>query len=331
MRKTALLVSLVLIVALFAVGCGKSGDNGKSGDKTDDANSVAKVNGVQISTTQLDERVARMEASVGHQGANLSDEQKETLMEGLKKEALTQLIQEQLITQEAEKRGIKIDEAKAKEHLEQIKSQFKDDEEYQKGLEQYSLTEEALIEYFEYQLAEDAVFQAVTKDVSVSDKALEDYYNENKENLIQMKARHILIQAAEGTATEEEMQQAKEKAQSIIEELNNGADFIQVAKEKSEGPSAPEGGLLDMYFGKQGSNLVQEFVDGAFLLDEGQYSKEPVKTSFGYHIIKVEEKQDTLDELKSKIQESLLYQAKSEAFNTFFTELKDKADIENNL
>lgn len=93
----------------------------------------------------------------------------------------------------------------------------------------------------------------------------------------EVSARHILVK------TEEE-------AKAIIKELEGGADFIELAKKKSTGPSGPQGGDLG-FFGP--GRMVPSFEKAAFALEKGAYSKEPVKSQFGYHIIKVDDKRDT--------------------------------------
>src|SRR5208282_6237516 len=84
-------------------------------------------------------------------------------------------------------------------------------------------------------------------------------------------ARHILL------ATEAE-------AKSVIAELDKGADFAVLAKKYSTDPAAQSGGDLG-FFGHD--DMVKEFGDAAFALSPGQYSKTPVKTEFGWHVIKV--------------------------------------------
>ncbi|MEN0001840.1 MAG: peptidylprolyl isomerase [Pseudomonadota bacterium] len=89
----------------------------------------------------------------------------------------------------------------------------------------------------------------------------------------EINARHILVE------TEEE-------ARAVIEELDAGADFATLAQERSTGPSGPQGGDLG-YFTR--GRMVPEFEAAAFELTVGEYSKEPVQTSFGFHVIKVED------------------------------------------
>ena len=89
-------------------------------------------------------------------------------------------------------------------------------------------------------------------------------------------ARHILV------ATEDE-------AKAVIEALDKGGDFAALAKEKSSDSNKDEGG--DLGFFARG-RMVPEFEEAAFALAPGSYTKTPVKTQFGYHVIKVDEKRD---------------------------------------
>lgn len=92
----------------------------------------------------------------------------------------------------------------------------------------------------------------------------------------EVRARHILVK------TEDE-------AKAIIAELDKGKDFVELAKEKSTDPNKSEGGDLG-YFTK--GRMVPEFEQAAFAMEKGTYSKTPVKTQFGFHVIKVEDKRE---------------------------------------
>ena len=89
----------------------------------------------------------------------------------------------------------------------------------------------------------------------------------------EVRARHILVKT-------------KEEAEAVIAQLDEGGDFSEVAKEKSTGPSGPGGGDLG-FFGR--GQMVPPFEEAAFALADGAYTKEPVQTQFGWHVIKREE------------------------------------------
>src|SRR5581483_733860 len=111
-------------------------------------------------------------------------------------------------------------------------------------------------------------------------------------------ARHILV------ATEDE-------AKAIEDQLKKGADFAQLAKEKSKDPGAADGGDLG-YFTKD--QMVPEFAEVAFKLDKGQIS-DPVHTQFGWHIIKVEDKRikptPTFDQVKGQLENYVAHRAQA--------------------
>jgi peptidyl-prolyl cis-trans isomerase C len=110
----------------------------------------------------------------------------------------------------------------------------------------------------------------------------------------EVRARHILVK------TEEE-------AKAVIADLDAGKDFIEIAKEKSTDPNKSEGGDLG-YFSK--GRMVPEFEAAAFALETGAYSKEPVKTQFGFHVIKVEDKRKqqppALEQVESQVRQLVM-------------------------
>jgi len=134
----------------------------------------------------------------------------------------------------------------------------------------------------------------------LTDQALQDYYEQwavGKQSEEEVQARHILL------ATEAE-------ARDVIAELQKGADFAELAKQRSTGPSGPDGGYLG-YFGK--GQMVPEFESAAFALNPGEFTTEPVQTQFGYHVILVEDRrkapvpalEDVADELRNELRASI--------------------------
>jgi peptidyl-prolyl cis-trans isomerase C len=153
--------------------------------------------------------------------------------------------------------GMLVTEAGRKEHLEQ-------DPQLQQRLKQ-----------FEDHLIQEAYLTRAIKSAETEDRLKARYENfiKDKSGRDEVHARHILVK------TEAE-------AKSIIAELDKGADFAELAKKHSTDPGGSSGGDLG-YFGHD--DMVKEFTDAAFALPSGQYTKAPVKTEFGWHIIKVED------------------------------------------
>lgn len=160
-----------------------------------------------------------------------------------------------------------------------------------------------------------AVRQAVEE--AVTDEKLRAEYDSRHsgEAAMEVNARHILV------ATNDE-------AVAIIKQLDDGADFAELAKEKSTGPSGANGGSLG-YFAK--GQMVPPFEEAAFALEKGMHTKEPVQTQFGFHVIKVEDSraktpptfEASVDEIRNELAQAAAAQyiedlrgaAKIERFN----------------
>ncbi len=149
--------------------------------------------------------------------------------------------------------------------------------------------------------------------VKDGEEELKEYYDSHTtefRNDEQVKARHILLKVDEG----EQDAEVKAKAMEIYEKAKaEGADFAALAKEFSEGPTKTKGGDLG-WFGK--NRMVKEFEEKAFSMQAGEIS-EPLKTMFGYHVIKVEERKDAIDRpfdtVKEEIAKTILIQKKDTA------------------
>ena len=149
-----------------------------------------------------------------------------------------------------------------------------------------------LMSRIEDQMLQRTILQA-EMDKALTEEAIKKRYDAivaNSGLSAEVHARHILVK------TEDE-------ANTIIKDLQGGADFIVTAKEKSTGPSGPNGGDLG-FFGK--GQMVPKFEKAAFAMEKGEISNAPVKTQFGWHIIKVEDRRKseppTFDSIKQKLQ-----------------------------
>ena len=158
------------------------------------------------------------------------------------------------------------------------------------------------------------------KDIQIEDTRINDYYNNSKDQFKvekRVKARHILI-TFPPDADEQAEADVKEKALSILKEIKGGGDFADLAKKYSQDPSsAVNGGDLG-YFSR--GQMVKPFEDAAFALKEGELS-EPIKTQFGYHIIKVEKIEDERTRPLSEVREDIIKSLKT-------TEAREKARAE---
>lgn len=125
-------------------------------------------------------------------------------------------------------------------------------------------------------------------------------------------ARHILLET-------------EAAAREIIAKLDAGADFVELAKEHSTGPSAPKGGDLGYFAAGQ---MVPEFAEAAAALEPGSYTKDPTKTQFGWHVIKLEDRRETAPPSFAEKEEQLRQEMTRAAAETMIKELRREATIE---
>lgn len=158
------------------------------------------------------------------------------------------------------------------------------------------------------------VANKVISPITVSDKEIEDYYEANKAQFLGAKsvnASHILVDT-------------EDKAKEILAKINGGEiSFEDAAKEYSSCPSKENGGNLGDFTEGQ---MVPEFDAAVFAMEIGEITKEPVKTQFGFHLIKLISKKDAevtpLDEVKGQLKEMLLGEKRHKAYESKINQLK---------
>lgn len=149
----------------------------------------------------------------------------------------------------------------------------------------------------------------------ISDEKLKEAYDKYVEEfpeVEEVKASHILV--------DDEM-----VAKDVIKKLNKGADFAELAKENSKDASADKGGDVG-YFAKD--EVVAEFSDAAFSADQGTYVKKPVKSEFGYHVIKVEDKRMRAPAAYERVSSFLRQELERKELQDLVEEWKKDADVE---
>lgn len=276
-KKYILSICLMLAVVLGITGCGKKAS-------LDDNKTAVSLKDSKITATEYYNEIKK---------SNISK-----LVDMIDHE----LFDEKYKSDEEEDKSVK-------EQINQIKSSYEDEATFLNVIKQYfGVNSEKELEdmlRLEYKRNE-AVEDYVKKDLS--DKEIENYYNDNIYGDI--KASHILVKPevkSDATDAEKEKaeKKAKEEAKKIINKLNKGEDFAKLAKEYSDDTAtASKGGDLG-YFNSD--DMDENFWDAAKKLEKNTYSKEPVKSQYGYHIIlKVDQKEKPkLKEVKEDIKSTL--------------------------
>lgn len=325
-KATSLL--LVAMMAISLSGCGKKPA----------ADSVATVNGEDITKAQLDNRITKMMEVYKSQGQNfdLNSPANKVMKQGIESQILEGLIKEKLLLQEAKKQGVMPSDADINKQVTDIKKRFTTDKEFKDALTKFGMDEEGFLDWVKQNLASKGLYDKVTKGVTVSEADIKTYYDQNKATFNQgekVKAQHILIKFdSAGEKVGRTEAQAKKMADDIIVSLKNGGDFAKLAKAKSEDPGSKDKGG-EYTFGK--GEMMKAFEDAAFGLKVGGLTQTPVlvkSNSYnGFHIIKLLEKipakNKTFEEAKAEIQNSLPEQKKQEFFTNYTNDLEKKAKI----
>lgn len=150
---------------------------------------------------------------------------------------------------------------------------------------------------------------------AVTDEALQAAYDAKYSEAggeTEFNANHILVES-------------EDEAKAIIEEINGGADFEEMAKEKSTGPSGPNGGALG-WFGP--GMMVPEFEAAVMDLEAGAISAAPVQTQFGWHVIKLNETREKAAPTLDDVRDELSAEIQNAAVEEQVAALTDKADVE---
>jgi len=180
-------------------------------------------------------------------------------------------------------------------------------------------------------LAQHYMMENISNKAKVTDKEVKDYYNKHKSEFMQpeqVRARHILIKVP-ANANKKQWEEAKKKALNIRARLVKGESFSKLAQKYSDDPgSKTRGGDLG-FFSK--GQMVPEFEKAAFSLKKGEISQ-PVKTTFGYHIIKVEAKkparQRSFKEVQQEIRQKLLREKQRKLRDKIIAQLKKKYPVQ---
>jgi peptidyl-prolyl cis-trans isomerase C len=251
-----------------------------------------------------------------------------------RKDLLQQLIDGELVLEQAERQKLTVTPQVVDEQVKSIRARFPSDEAFKQALGASGLTVEGLKTNIKKgMLRQQILNKEVLEKVSVSPKELETFFNEHKDTYVQeeaVHARHILIKAAADTSPEDD-QKAKERAKAVLAKAKKGEDFSKLAAQYSEDSTKDNGGDLG-YFGR--GRMVKPFEDAAFALKAGQIS-DPVRSQFGYHIIKVEGRREakrlSFTEAKEWVEKDLTREKARVRYGEYVEGLRQKAKITVNL
>ncbi len=161
----------------------------------------------------------------------------------------------------------------------------------------------------------------------LSQAALQNFLKSNPISEAQLKAEYDKKMGAAGTEYKARhiLLKTEEEAKAVIEELNNGADFVELAKAKSTGPSGPQGGDLGWF---APDRMVPPFSEAVIALENGKVSAEPVKTQFGYHVILREDAREQTPPPFEAVKEQIKPVLQREVVQQLMENLRKQAKVE---
>ena len=301
MKKKLLIAMLASTMVLGA--CGNQANDKNTDTKVEekasdvkelDKGTVAIVNGDKISKDSYKEEMS-------FYGAMLASRQ------NLKNSIVQMMVQDKLIADDMKANKLEVSDKDVNESFLNSVKQFGGQDQFDKMLDDYNMD----VEKFKETVKKDLMYQKhkewFEKEHPVTDEEIKQYYEDNKDQFAKRDASHILVDN-------------EKTAKEIKEKLDKGEDFAALAKEYSKDTAnADNGGNLGEFSKGQ---MVKEFEDAAFALKEGEIS-EPIKTQFGYHIIKINKVSDSEDDNKDAISKAI----NEKKYADYIKELNEKANV----
>jgi peptidyl-prolyl cis-trans isomerase C len=335
---------LPLLLIILVAGCKKDAATGASGSTQPPAaeagarataepvkplpeklpDVVARVNGETVTRTELEEYVRNLE---GQAGSPIPADQRDRIYRGV----IDQLVGYKLLLQEAQARKVAVPDADVDARIAEVKKQFPSEDLFMQTLIDRKMTLDQIKGDARRDMSIARLIDAeIAPRIAVKPAQVDDFYKNNPDKFQQperVRASHILIRTENADAATKA--KARSKAQQILKDVKAGKDFAALARQHSEDPgSAVNGG--DLGFFAQGQ-MVGPFNDAAFSLTPGATS-DLVETQFGYHIIRVAEKQPArtvpLDEERPRIEEFLKHQIRESETESFVKALRAKSKVE---
>jgi parvulin-like peptidyl-prolyl isomerase len=254
------------------------------------------------------------------------------LMKELRKEAMDLIVEQEVVAQAAEKEGIAPGAEELEEYIGQLRSVFDSDMQFGMKLEADGFTEESFRRHISRMLAAKIYLDRIRIDAAdVRDAEVKRFYDENPERLMlpaKVRVRHILLKW-KPMGTQDDRAAVRKQMQPILERARAGEDFAALAREFSEDSGTRASGGDTGFFAS--GAMVPEFEAVAFSLEPGEIS-DPVDTTYGVHILKLEERQAPelvpYDEIREFLREHLSEQKMEAAARKKTDELVAAADVE---
>lgn len=301
---TSLTLAALLLAALTLGGCGKG-------------QVAMTVNGVDIPQGVLNYYINYGKDYLASYGIDVNDPESGAQYMSLIEEQGVDIVTEIAVVRSlAKEAGLTATAEQINESLAEEKSYFTDDAAWQEWLKTYELSEADVKWILEYQLLADALYDQVNAELVLTDEQVAEAYNADPAKYDAYRFGHILIVPAE-PKDDAAWAAALETAKQALQDIESGAKtFEELAAEYNPDSTKATGGDLGQLATKAASPYVEEFSQAAFALTEvGELTTEPVRTDFGYHLIKLLEKQEGMEAAREAINEEQLGEQRYNNYN----------------
>ncbi len=300
-KRIIVMALLVSIFALTLSGCSNNSEG-----------LVAKVGDDEITEEEFNEDFelykAVYEKQFGEDVMSQEFEEGETFEDTLKDQIMEKLIIEKILFAEAKAKDIVVEDEEIKAQMELSIEEIGGEEEFEKYLEENELTRKILEENTRKEMLVAKYGEVIKSEMEITDKEAKEYFESSKEELAVIRPSHILVQE-------------EEKGKELLARIENGEEFESIAMmESMDDGSAMNGG--DLGYIARGS-MIAEFEEVAFELEPGEIS-DLVKTEVGYHIIRLDDKKDTYEDLEEEIK----YLMKEQKYLEKVDELRKSTKVE---
>ncbi len=308
MRSRVVRPAIGLCAALLLAACGQVTGTG-------DPSSAAVVADEQIPIETVEERFEQAKANPQ---VSQQLEADPSASEQIQAQVLTGLIQSEILRNAAEERAITVTDEEVAEQRTQVIEQLGGEEAFNQAIEQNGLSPEDVTRLLREQVLADKLSQELAQNAEVTDQEVREFYEQNLETRFGEKVQvsHVLTET-------------RQQAQKALARLKGGENFGAVARDASTDPSAEQnaGDLGQVARGQ----TVPAFEEAAFSADEGELVG-PIKTEFGFHILKVGEQvpAQELPEVEKEIRAELQSQASQQVLPEFLQEQASEVDVEVN-
>ncbi|MCA1730919.1 MAG: peptidylprolyl isomerase [Actinobacteria bacterium] len=329
--RVVFVCGLVVVAFFVLVGCGPAAP---SSEVDSGAKKVATFDGGEVTEGEVTEGIEKLNAAQAAQSGQSAPEVKpgSPQFEAAKSQIVPQLLAFNLGKAYARENGIEVSGEEIEAEVEQTKEQvgqqaqaagqdLSPDEAFQKALDQFGYTEDQFREEVRTGLLLKKVREEAVGGEKPTQQEIEDFYEKNKDTQFKIPERRCIRHILFGPDDED-------KAKEVKDELDDGGDFAELARENSQDPgSAEQGG--DLGCNPKGG-FVPEFDEAAFDAEKGDIVG-PIKTDFGYHVLEVtdiqEEEEVPFEEAAPKIEDQLSQQRQAAEFDAWIQSQLEERNV----